>query len=65
LERAKNFFGFEEFARNFAGSQRVPGVIGVDLFYGFGDLAAEILDRIYRINWMRKIWCRFACIVSG
>jgi hypothetical protein len=28
-------------AGDFAGSQGVAGVVGVDLFHGFGDFAAE------------------------
>jgi hypothetical protein len=40
-ERTQHFFGFEELAGDFAGSQGVAGVVGVDLLYGFGDFAAE------------------------
>jgi hypothetical protein len=38
-ERAEDFFGFKEFAGDLAGAAGVPEIIGVDLFYGFGDLA--------------------------
>ena len=36
---AKNFFGFEKLAGDFAGGERVAGVIGVDALHGFGDFA--------------------------
>jgi hypothetical protein len=41
-ERAEDFFGFEELAGDFSDGQGMAGVIGVDLFHGFGDLAEEI-----------------------
>jgi hypothetical protein len=41
-ERAEDFFGFEELAGDFAGGERVAGVVGVDLFYGFGDFAVRM-----------------------
>ena len=36
---AKDFFGFEELAGDFAGGQGVAGVIGVDAFHSFRDFA--------------------------
>jgi hypothetical protein len=60
-ERAQDLFGFEELAGDLAGGQRVAGVVGVDLFHGFGDLA----DGTETINEMEQILFRFACVVSG
>jgi hypothetical protein len=37
----KTFLGFEELAGDFAGGQRMAGVVGVDLHYGFGDLVGN------------------------
>jgi hypothetical protein len=37
-QREKDFFGLEELASDFAGSEGVASVVGVDLFYGFDDL---------------------------
>src|SRR3954468_23850568 len=36
---AKDFLGFEELAGNFAGGERVAGVIRIDAFHGFSDFA--------------------------
>jgi hypothetical protein len=38
-EGAQDFFCFEELAGDFAGGDGVAGVVGVDLFHGFGDFA--------------------------
>jgi hypothetical protein len=48
-------------AGDFADGQRVAGVVGVDFFYGFGDLE-ESQDRI---NWIRRNLFHWARIVSG
>ena len=38
-EAAQHLFGFEKLASDFVGAARVPGIIGVDPLYGFGNLA--------------------------